>query len=152
VWGLSSSSSSDARLIGVSVSEPQLFATLFDRHGRAIWRYACRRAGLEAADEIVSETFLRAFSSRAAYDARQPDARPWLYGIATNVLREHARDAARSRRDADSYEQIAIAMQVPVGTVRSRLNRARRLMQAQLGLGETSPGASPEPMEERSRR
>jgi hypothetical protein len=34
--GLSSSSSSDARLIGVSVSNPQSFATLFDRHARAI--------------------------------------------------------------------------------------------------------------------
>ena len=99
--GLSSSSSSDAGLIGVSVSNPQCFAMLFDRHARAIWRYACRRAGLSGADEIVSETFLRAFPRRASYDARRPDARPWLYGIATNVLRERARHEARSHRDVE---------------------------------------------------
>lgn len=201
--GLSSLSSSDARLIGVSVSKPQSFATLFDRHARAIWRYACRRVGVDAADEIVSETFLRAFSRRASYDARQTDARPWLYGIATNVLHEHARHEARSLRDAERsrdgdlsdggidrvedrtdsaaqipataaalarlervdrdtlllyaladlrYEQIAIAMEVPVGTVRSRLNRARRLMQTQLGLADTDPSESSEATDERSRR
>ena len=29
-----------------------------------------------------------------------------------------------------SYDQIAVAMQIPVGTVRSRLNRARRILRA----------------------
>jgi len=126
------------------------------------------------------------------------DARPWLYGIATNVLREHAREEVRRKRDVSAsdelddadfervqaradatariaatvealaslepvdretllcaltdlrYEQIAIATCVPVGTVRSRLNRARRLMQAQLGTGEA--GASSDAAEEGSGR
>ncbi len=198
-----SSSSSDAQLIGASVSKPQSFATLFDRHAPAIWRYACRRIGPGAADDVVSETFLRAFSRRAAYDLSVPDARPWLYGIATNVIREHARDEARRHRDierrrendlvevefdrvearADAaaqvtataaalahlepvdretlllyaltelhYEQIAIAMEVPVGTVRSRLNRARRLMRDQLGLAETAASATSDVADEGKQR
>lgn len=201
--GLGSSSSSDGRLIVASVSNPQSFTTLFDRHAAAIWRYACRRAGPSAADEIVSETFLRAFARRTSYDVRQADARPWLYGIATNVLREHARDEARTRRDVEGtresdlgdggidrvedredaaaripataaalaslepvdrdtlllyalaelrYEQIAIAMEVPVGTVRSRLNRARRVMQTQLGLPQPDLSESSEATSQRSRR
>jgi RNA polymerase sigma factor (sigma-70 family) len=187
-------SSNDANVIGASLSQPQAFARVFDRHVRSIWRYACRRAGPAAADEIVSETFLRAFAGRADYDATRSDAAPWLYGIATNVLREHARREARRRRDAAAgppdggldegdldraearvdamarvpataaalarlepedretlllfaltdlgYERIATAMDVPVGTVRSRLHRARRVMRAELGLAE----------DERSRR
>jgi RNA polymerase sigma factor (sigma-70 family) len=182
-----SSSSSDARLIRASVSNPQSFAALFDRHARIIWRYACRRVGPIAADEVVGETFFRAFADRGIYDVGQRDARPWLFGIATNVLREHIRQQARQHRDvqipresdlvddefdrvearADAtaqvpataaalarlepvdretlmlyaltdldYRGIATAMDVPVGTVRSRLNRARRLMRAQLGLTE----------------
>ena len=101
--GVSSSSDSDAQVIAGSLTAPQSFARLFDRHARTIWRCACRRAGVSAADEIVSETFLRAFSRRASYDAEQLDARPWLYGIATNVLREHARTEARHQRDAGRF-------------------------------------------------
>jgi RNA polymerase sigma factor (sigma-70 family) len=186
----SRSEHTDAGLIGASVAEPRAFAQLFDRHARAIWRYACRRAGPVVADETVSETFLRAFAQRAGYDGARLDARPWLYGIATNVLREQARDQARRRGEIDpnapaddeldraearadsaarvpatvaalarlepvdrealllyaltdlQYDQIATAMDVPVGTVRSRLHRARRRLRAELGLAQT--GAAPD--------
>ncbi|MEE3920574.1 sigma factor-like helix-turn-helix DNA-binding protein [Micromonospora sp. BRA006-A] len=32
-----------------------------------------------------------------------------------------------------TYEEVAAALAVPVGTVRSRLNRARRLLRERLG-------------------
>jgi RNA polymerase sigma-70 factor (ECF subfamily) len=35
-----------------------------------------------------------------------------------------------------SYEQIAAALEIPVGTVRSRLNRARRSLRVSVGRGE----------------
>jgi DNA-directed RNA polymerase specialized sigma24 family protein len=38
------------------------------------------------------------------------------------------------------YEGIAIATEVPVGTVRSRLHRARRHMRNDIALSELSPG------------
>ena len=50
------------------------------------------------------------------------------------------------------YEQIAIAMEVPVGTVRSRLNRARRLMREQLGLAEIGTSASADVVDEGKQR
>lgn len=175
---------SDAVAISASLENPAAFEALFDRYYNAIWRYVCRRAGSGLADELASETFLRAFDSRTRYDLSQPDARPWLYGIATNLLRKHARSEARRRhayaravqresvddgiesvparvdaaasgpalqsalsrlRTADrdalllfaltdlGYEGIAIATGVPLGTVRSRLHRARRHVTAALG-------------------
>jgi len=33
-----------------------------------------------------------AFDRRASFDGRIRSARPWLYGIATNLIRHHARD------------------------------------------------------------
>ncbi len=173
----------DAEIIGRSCAEPEQFAALFDRHAPLIHRYAARRVGREAADDLVAETFLAAFSKRRQYDGRYPDARPWLYGIATNLVGQHRREEIRQYRirqaalpdldppghaervaaeqtargvraallaalaalpDGDrdvlvliaweqlTYEETARALDIPVGTVRSRLSRARGRLRAAL--------------------
>ena len=71
---------------------------LFDRHAPHIHRYLARRAGRQVADDLVAETFLTAFAKRDRYDLGYSDARPWLYGIATNLVGQHRRDEARQYR------------------------------------------------------
>ena len=179
---------SDAELVARSAEDPAQFAALFDRHATAVHRYLGRRVG-ELADDLLSETFLVAFRRRAAYRPEHLDVRPWLLGIATNVLRGHQRTERRRYRalaraagrpeehgddPADSgdrltaqalrgplaaalaglkpgdrdallllawgqlgYGEIAAVLDVPVGTVRSRLHRARR--QTRAALGDVSP-------------
>lgn len=89
---------SDRVLISRSLGDGRDFATVLDRHDDRIWRYLSRRADPVAADDLASETFVRAFAARAGYDDAQPDATPWLYGIATNLLRERNRSEGRRRR------------------------------------------------------
>jgi RNA polymerase sigma factor (sigma-70 family) len=176
---------SDAEIIAGSGRDPNAFALIFDRHYDVISSYLGRRVDRALADELASETFVRAFAGRHAYDAAHVDARPWLYGIATNLVHKHQRAEARRRRaysraiehdqtgdglegivarlDAEAnrpalaaalarlqpvdrdallllaltnldYEGIAIATGVPVGTVRSRLHRARRHVKNELAL------------------
>ncbi|RSN12711.1 RNA polymerase subunit sigma-70 [Nonomuraea sp. WAC 01424] len=88
----------DSTLIGHSLGDPERFAALFDRHADEIHRYAARRLGAELADDVTGEVFLLAFRGRARYDRSLPDARPWLYGIATKVVSQHRR--AERRRTA----------------------------------------------------
>jgi RNA polymerase sigma-70 factor (ECF subfamily) len=163
----------DASLIRASLSHPDAFVTLFRRHYDTVRAFAGRRVGPDHAEEVAAETFTRAFASRRSFRPLHADARPWLLGIATNVLRNHwraeerrlaglgrlrAAPASASREPATfdllhavaelpradrevlfllawadlTYDEIAVALDIPVGTVRSRINRARRKLDAVL--------------------
>jgi RNA polymerase sigma factor (sigma-70 family) len=182
---ISTSDQPDSELIARSRSDPAVFAEIFDRHHGELYRYLRRRVGVGLAADLAAETFVTAFARRTAGSAQGGSARPWLYGIAHNLLRNHLRheqrrlaayarhgaeptaDAAAldefsladaradahagtarltrilagmAARDRDalllfawadmSYAEVAQALGVPVGTVRSRLNRARRQLRA----------------------
>jgi RNA polymerase sigma-70 factor (ECF subfamily) len=88
----------DAVLIERSWREPERFARVFDRHYAAIHGYAVRRLGASLADDVAAETFLIAFDRRRRYDVAQPDARPWLYGIVSNLIARHHRAELRRYR------------------------------------------------------
>jgi RNA polymerase sigma-70 factor, ECF subfamily len=177
----------DGELIAGSVREPSMFAGIFDRHYGELHRYLRRQVGTDLAADLAAETFVTAFARRGSFRVESTDARPWLYGIAHNLLRNHQRQqrrrlAAYARRGADpladagaeaefamadaradsvavnarlakvlarmaerdrevlmlfawadmSYAEVAQALNIPIGTVRSRLNRARREIRAGL--------------------
>jgi RNA polymerase sigma factor (sigma-70 family) len=156
------------------------FAMLFERHARTIYNYCFRRVGSwDAAEDLVSIVFLEAWRR---LDKPLPSGKelPWLFGIATNVVRNRRRSERRysaalrrvahpssepsfaddsderiddeelmgralallgrlPRREQEvfvlcawsglSYEDAAVALRIPVGTVRSRLSRARARLQ-----------------------
>ena len=169
---------SDVDCLARSLREPEAFELIFDRHFGAVHGYLHRRAGRDLADELAAETFALAFERRASCHAKD-SLLPWLYGIATNLLRHHWRaerrqlraygrsgvdrwaayeDEVAARVDGSalgarlaralavmrprerdalllyaladlSYEEIAFALGVPVGTVRTWLHRARQAAQ-----------------------
>jgi RNA polymerase sigma-70 factor (ECF subfamily) len=168
---------SDSELwLRVRGDDAEAFGVLFERHARTIYNYCFRRLGdWGSAEDLVSVVFLEAWRRRRQ-ELPPGKVLPWLYGIATNVVRNRRRaerrHAAALRRvpkpspepsfadDSDrrvddeelmgralglvaqlprreqevfalcawselSYEDAAIALRIPVGTVRSRLSRAR---------------------------
>src|SRR3954467_13334339 len=77
---------SDAEVIAASLREPARFGALFDRHATVLHRYLVRRLGPDEAEPMVGDIFRIAFQRRDTYDLQRPTARPWLYGIATNLV------------------------------------------------------------------
>lgn len=172
----------DGELFRRAVDEPEAFGEIFERHGISVWSYARSRLGEAAAEEVVADTFLVAFRRRDRFDPTYGSARPWLLGIATNLIRRRRRDeqtylsalqrlpvsdppdgtadldrleAQRMRptlveallalSDDDretflliavgelTYNEAATALGIPVGTVRSRIHRARSILRERLG-------------------
>src|SRR5450759_3339745 len=124
----------DAALIARSIGTPDCFAVLFDRHAPAIYRYVARRLGPDAADDLVAEAFLVAFQRRGGYDSTQAEARPWLYGIATNLISRRRRDEMRFFRAiartgvSPAAESVAeqVTDRVAAGSQRPARGSARR--------------------------
>ncbi len=157
--------------------DEQSFGLLYRRHAHTLYNFCFRRtADWAFAEDLTSIVFLEAWRQRGRVQVDARGLLPWLYGVATNLLRRRVRQ--RLRRDAAfarvlptekaddfsedvaarlddeqrmreilglmerlplvdqevlvlfawqglTYEETAVALGIPVGTVRSRLSRAR---------------------------
>jgi RNA polymerase sigma-70 factor (ECF subfamily) len=151
------------------------FEWLFRHFEAEVYRWILRIVrDTSAADDVLVETFWRAYRGRARYDASRPFG-AWVRRIATNAALDHSRTirrhpvsqapvdavAAPERPDAEvkdlvarafqalppalqlvavlalveerPYAEIADALAVPVGTVKSRVFRATRALRRELG-------------------
>jgi RNA polymerase sigma factor (sigma-70 family) len=158
------------------------FDAVFAREFRALHAYLARRVGSSAGEELTGEVFAIVYRRWEDRDPSLP-VRPWLYGIAANLLKHHWRrerrmlnayarngvdpvlaedDISLDRLDAQSAgaalasaltklrheereillltawaelsdTEIAEALALPLGTVKSRLNRARQHLRNHLG-------------------
>jgi RNA polymerase sigma factor (sigma-70 family) len=174
------------------------FEEAFEAEFASLHRYLRRRVGPSAADDLAAQTFATAFTEWNRFDPSRP-LRPWLYGIAANLVRHYWRAERRMLRayartgvdpvttdaeqtvervDADaqrralsaalaelrprdrellllhawaelSDSEIAAALAMPVGTVKSRLHRVRRRLRNHLGPErQIAVKASSSPVEE----
>jgi RNA polymerase sigma-70 factor (ECF subfamily) len=92
-----------------SDAETRRFRELFETEARGVLGYALRRVeSREDAADVVAETFSVAWRRIEDVPA-QPEARPWLYGVARRVLANQRRGTLRRQRLADRLrEQLQV--------------------------------------------
>ena len=88
-------------------------------HGGELYRFVLRGLGdAGAAQDVVQETFLRAWRAADRFDPQLSSLRGWLFAIARNAMLDHAR-AARARPwqgnllDPPGVEQAAGTVEDP---------------------------------------
>ncbi len=137
------------------------FTALYRRRQGSVYRFALQMTGSVAvAEDVTQETFLALLMHGGRYDESRGTLAAFLIGIARNLVMrrldrnsrielEITEDCAGSEdvlslppvfreavvlcdlQDA-TYEEAASALACPVGTVRSRLSRARAMLARKL--------------------
>jgi RNA polymerase sigma-70 factor, ECF subfamily len=183
---LSLTERTDEELIALSKDgEETAFGEFVRRHTATVHRWMARAVGVEDADDLTQEVFLKAYRGLPRFREEAPP-RAWLASIADNAVKNRYRARGRFRRiftsAADttpafepaetgrspeenaragesrryvaealknlpaefrmpvvlrdleewSYEEIAMSLELPVGTVKSRISRGRGQLKALL--------------------
>ncbi len=79
---------------------------LYAAHAGALFAFALRAVGdRQAAEEIVQDTFVRAWKAADRFDPDRGDVRPWLFVIARNLAIDHRRrNGVRPETPLPEYE------------------------------------------------
>ena len=89
------------------------FERLYAEHAEALLGFLVYRTGDRAlAEDIVADTFERALRARRRFDRRRAREKTWLYSIALNLLRDHAR---RAQVQARALERAGGGEAAPAG-------------------------------------
>src|SRR5919199_3842610 len=75
------------------------FERLYAAEAAGLFSFLAYRTGDRGlAEDLLADAFERALRARRRFDRRRSSAKTWLYAIALNVLRDHARRSAAEAR------------------------------------------------------
>jgi RNA polymerase sigma-70 factor (ECF subfamily) len=113
----------------IQSGDAEAFGLLFEHYGQAIYAYCFRRtADADRAADLMSVTFLEAWRRRKlGLDGDK--VLPWLFGVATNVLRNERRARRRYQAALDRLP-AALDEQDFAEEATDRLDGERRMREA----------------------
>ncbi len=84
------------------------FERLYAAEAQGLFAFLAYRTGDRAlAEDLLADAFERALRSRGRFDRRRGSGKTWLYAIALNLLRDHARRAAAEGRALGRVDEPA---------------------------------------------
>lgn len=94
-------------VVKIQAGETENFVLLYDAYLDKIYRFLYFRTNhQETAEDLASQTFLKAFDKINSFDASKGTFQSWLYRIAHNLLIDHYR-VPRRNVDLSAAENIA---------------------------------------------
>jgi RNA polymerase sigma-70 factor (ECF subfamily) len=89
------------------------FERLYNEHADPLLGFLVYRTGDRAlAEDLLADTFERVLRTRRPFDRRKASEKTWLYTIALNLLRDHARRTAVASR---ALERVPIGAHEEAG-------------------------------------
>src|SRR5919206_4564435 len=89
-----------------AVMRDEDFERLYEREAQPLFGFLAYRTGDRAlAEDLLADTFERALRARARFDRRRGSQKTWLYAIALNCLRDHARRHAAEGRALEALRE-----------------------------------------------
>jgi RNA polymerase sigma-70 factor (ECF subfamily) len=80
------------------------FDRLFEEHAQSLFGFLAYRTGDRAlAEDLLADTFERVLRARRRFDRRRGSEKTWIYAIALNLLRDHAR---RQSAESRAHERV----------------------------------------------
>jgi RNA polymerase sigma-70 factor (TIGR02960 family) len=97
----------DELVAAAKAGDEPAFAALVERHRRELHVHCYRMLGsFEEAEDLVQETFLRAWRKRDSFEGGASWFRAWLYRIATNACLDALRRRSRQPRELRSFAEV----------------------------------------------
>lgn len=82
------------------------FDRLYQENAPSVFAFVVYRVADRAtAEDLVADVFEKALRSRGRFDPRRGSEATWLYAIAINVVRDHARRGGAERRALDRLRE-----------------------------------------------
>jgi RNA polymerase sigma factor (sigma-70 family) len=86
------------------------FERLYAEHAEALFAFLAYRTGDRVlAEDLLADTFERVLHARRRYDRRRGSAKTWIYSIALNRLRDHARRRTAEARALERTHSVVVA-------------------------------------------
>jgi RNA polymerase sigma-70 factor, ECF subfamily len=118
--------------------EPAAFVDLYEAHRGPIYQFALRRLRNPAdAEDVTSETFLRALRSMGSYRYTGAPLRAWLVRIATSAIADHRRRTRHRSDDLNQHPEVPASESIEdMAAARDQVRRIAAVARERLSEGQ----------------